>query len=679
MKRLRLVSSVAIALLLASIVRGQQPPSVLADRDQPGKMLYNRLLEQARALLQARKKAVLALKTPEQIRERQRRLRKAFIDAIGGFPAKTPLRARVVGTLERPEFRVEKVIYESRPNHHVTAAVYIPKRGKPPFPGVLVPCGHSANGKAAAAYQKVCMLLARNGFVVCCYDPIGQGERHQILDDKGKPAIPSSTSEHTMVGVPALLVGESAASYRIWDGIRSIDYLASRPDVDPKKIGCTGNSGGGTMTAYLMALDPRIYAAAPSCYITSLERLFSTIGPQDAEQNITGQVAFGMDHADYVNMRAPKPTLLLVATRDFFDIDGAWHTFRECKLLYGLLGYGERVSLFEYNDTHGFSKPRREAAVRWMRRWLLKQDDAIFEPELKTFSDAELRCTRTGEVLADLRGKSAFDFIRQKGRTLSQTRRTWLAKTDDKTLAAKVLALTGSRAVVQSPTAKELPEQKYLGCLVRRFRLETEPGIIVPVLKFVPRQRKPRAPCVVYVTDRGVAAEAKPGGPIESLVRKGVVVYAADLRGWGETSPQTRIRGLVAHFGKEWQEAFLGLHLNRPLLGQRADDLRSVLRWIRDTGDEAVQIVARGGAGPVALHAAFLSPTPKSVTLVESISSWDDVVGATITKNQLANAVPGVLAWYDLPDLMARLRARGVRVTITDPVDPLGRPIRSNK
>src|SRR5439155_13767912 len=158
------------------------------------------------------------------------------------------------------------------------------------------------------------------------------------------------------------LVGRHAAHYRTWDAIRALDYLASRPEVDPRRLGCTGNSGGGTLTAYLMALDDRVAAAAPSCYITSLERLFETIGPQDAEQNITGQVAFGMEHADYVTMRAPKPTLICTATQDFFDIQGSWTTFREAKLLYGLVGHGEHVDPFEYNDKHGCSKPRRGAA-----------------------------------------------------------------------------------------------------------------------------------------------------------------------------------------------------------------------------------------------------------------------------------------------------------------------------
>src|SRR5207248_6037523 len=276
-----------------------------------------------------------ALKTPDDVRRRQKELRERFVEALGGFPPRTRLNGRTIGTLKGDGFRVERVVYESRPNHHVTALFYLPE-GKTPFPGVLMPCGHSANGKAAEAYQRACILMAKNGLAVLCYDPIGQGERIQLLDRQGKPAIAGSTSEHTMAGVGALLVGSSTATYRIWDGLRSLDSLASRPEVDPKRLGCTGNSGGGTLTAYLMALDDRIVAAAPSCYITSLERLFATIGPQDAEQNITGQVAFGMEHADYLLMHAPRPTLICAASKDFFDNQGTWTTYREATLVYGV-------------------------------------------------------------------------------------------------------------------------------------------------------------------------------------------------------------------------------------------------------------------------------------------------------------------------------------------------------
>ncbi len=255
-------------------------------------MLKRYLLDQARQQFTARRQAIAAIKTPEDVAKRQKAMRSFLLRSLGDLPDRTPLNPKVVGTLTRPGYRVDKVIFESRPNHHVTANLYLPE-GKPPFPGVLLPCGHSDNGKAYEDYQRVSILLAKNGMAVLCYDPIGQGERFQLLDSQGKPVV-RGTTEHTMEGIGALLVGRQLASYRIWDGCRALDYLASRPEVDPDRLGCTGNSGGGTLTAYLMALDDRIKVAAPSCFITSLERLFATIGPQDAEQNITGDVAAGI-------------------------------------------------------------------------------------------------------------------------------------------------------------------------------------------------------------------------------------------------------------------------------------------------------------------------------------------------------------------------------------------------
>ena len=185
------------------------------------------------------------------------------------------------------------------------------------------------------------------------------------------------------------------------------------------------------MTAYLMALDDRIAVAAPSCFITSLERLFATIGPQDAEQNITGQVAAGMDHADYVTLRAPKPTLLTVGTRDFFDIQGSWDTFREVKLIFGRLGFGERVDLFESDEEHGFTRPRRIATARWMMRWLLKQDSAVDEPDFPIATDAELQCTRTGQVITDFKDRSVFDLNAERARDLQTARDAANAKRSD--------------------------------------------------------------------------------------------------------------------------------------------------------------------------------------------------------------------------------------------------------
>jgi dienelactone hydrolase/pimeloyl-ACP methyl ester carboxylesterase len=637
----------------------------------PRKMLYAYLQAEAQKHFDARRKAVAELKTPEDIRKRQAELKAKFIASLGGFPEKTPLNARVVGGERRDGYRIEKVIYESRPSHHVTAILYLPE-GKPPFPGVLVPCGHSANGKAAEPYQRACILLAKNGLAVLCYDPIGQGERVQLLDAQGRPALPGSTSEHTMAGVGALLVGRNTASYRIWDGIRSLDYLASRPEIDPKRLGCTGNSGGGTLTAYLMALDDRIVAAAPSCYITSLERLFATIGPQDAEQNITGQVAFGMEHADYVTMRAPKPTLLCVGTQDYFDIQGAWTTFREAKLLYGVLGHGERVDLFEYNDKHGFSKPRREAAMRWMRRWLLEKDDAPTEGDFAIFKDAELQCTRTGQVLEDFKGKSVFDLNAEREKELAAERAKFLAGHSREELLKEVRRLI---ALPEVKPAVKLPGPdrtvKRAGYEIQKLALQTEPGIVIPALYFLPSKGKPDLDHVVYLADGGVAEAAGPTGPIATYVEAGHKVLALDLRGMGESAPGTSGKG-PNYFGADSKEAFLSLHLNRPLLGQRVYDVLAVLKWV-DLGPTPVHLVGVGSAGPVALHAAALNNSVQGVTVERSLLSWSAVVHTPVSVNQLANAVPGVLAFYDLPDLAARIAPRPL--TVRAPLGADGKPM----
>jgi dipeptidyl aminopeptidase/acylaminoacyl peptidase len=245
----------------------------------PGKMLYAYLQGQAKEHLDARRAALQSLK-PEEIRRRQSELRAKLIEALGGFPSRTPLNARTLGRHSRAGYSVERVVYESRPDHHVTALFYLPE-GRPPFPGVLVPCGHHQAAKAFEEYQRVCILMAKSGIAALCFDPISQGERVQFLGNDGKAGVKDNSLEHTMIGIGALLVGKTSAAYTTWDSIRSLDYLAGRPEIDAKRLGCTGNSGGGAMTGHLMALDDRIVAAAPDCSISNigLERLFATFGP----------------------------------------------------------------------------------------------------------------------------------------------------------------------------------------------------------------------------------------------------------------------------------------------------------------------------------------------------------------------------------------------------------------
>ena len=660
-----------VALVAAVRARGGETESLnVLPPKSGGDLLREYLLAECQKHFDARRAEVEALKTPEQIAARQKRLKAAWLEAIGPFPDKTPLNARVVGTLDRGDYRVEKVVYESRPNHHVTGNLYLPTKGKGPFPGVLVPCGHSHNGKASKAYQSVSILMAKHGFVSLCYDPFGQGERIQTLDANGKP-LARGTGEHTLVDIGARLVGLGAANYRIWDGIRSIDYLCSRPEVDPKRIGCTGNSGGGTMTSYLMVTDERIFAAAPSCYITSLEKLFATIGPQDGEQNVTAQVALGIEHADYLSMRLPKPTLILAATKDFFDIGGTWASFREAKRLASILGCGERVDILEMPGGHGYGPGQRTAALRWMRRWLLRTDDQPTEGDIKPEKDPDIQCTKSGQVLTDLKGTPIWDFTIARARELAPQRAAfWQAGPKAKCLA-EVKRLAGIRPRRVKAEVKAAGPIEREGCRIEKLVLERKGEVPVPALLFVPKPRKGKLPGVLYLDGRGKARDARAGGAVEKLVTAGHIVLSIDLRGCGETSVVKPKR----YWNPEYSIAYLAIHINRCLLGQRVEDAREALELLaaRPEVDAArLSIVGIERGGPVALHLAAIDNRLGEITIEQSIESWMDVVQTRLCKNQLNQIVPGALTRYDLPDLVAAIAPR--KVIIRNPVDPTGKP-----
>jgi cephalosporin-C deacetylase-like acetyl esterase len=611
-------------------------------------------------------------KTPEQIAEYQKRLREKFIDAIGGLPERTPLNPQVTGVVQRDSYRVEKIIFESQPKHYVTALLFLPDadKFKPPYPGVLVPCGHSANGKAYEAYQTMGAFLALNGMAGLVFDPIDQGERSQMPSQLPRLA---GTRAHTMLGVGSILLGRNTARFEIWDGMRAIDYLQSRPEVDPKRIGCTGNSGGGTQTSYLMALDERISAAAPSCYITSFERLLDTIGPQDAEQNICGQLAFGMDHADYLMMQAPIPILICAATEDFFDITGVWNSFRYAKRLYTRMEFAEHINLLENDAGHNYNRIQRQGVVQWMSRWLLNKDVPITEPEIKLLSDEEVQCAPGGQVMNIDGARSTYDLNRDYEKELA-ARRKKLWTTGDK---AKLLDEV--RKIASIRKLEELPEPKVTlagiverdGYQIRKMILTPEEGIYLPALMFVPGKNAEQA-TVLYINEQGKAADAAPGGPIEAMIKAGRCVMAVDVRGTGETQ-QGKQGQLSGAAGPDWKDVFTAYLLGRSYVGMRAEDVLVCARFLKQQQAGPVELIAVGNVTIPALHAAALEPELFGpVKLTGMLSSWSNVIELGRSYNQQVNALHGALRTYDLPDLASTLDEK---LIIKKPLDALGQPL----
>jgi cephalosporin-C deacetylase-like acetyl esterase len=625
-------------------------------------LLHDYMMKHVDSQYEARREALdAAIESSETILQRQKRLRDDFRKMIGPLPEKTSLNAKVVGAVNCDGYRIERVIYESRPGHHVTANLYLPTKGRPPFPGVLVPCGHSDNGKAAEVYQSVSILLAKNGLVAFIFDPIGQGERLQLLD-----APRNGTTTHTLLGLGALLVGVNTGNYRLWDGIRSLDYLASRPEVDPKRLGCTGNSGGGTMTTWLMAADDRIGVAAPSCFVTSLERLLAVRPPPDAEQLWPRQGARGIEHTDFITMRAPKPTRILAAERDFFPFDGTQEAYREAADVYNVLGHPERVDLFSYDDDHGFSRPRRQAAVQWMRRWFLDDSREIVEPEHTLQQDADLQVTRAGQVVREYVDEVTIQSLNlQRARRLAASREAFWTAKDKEACLAEVRRLIGFRPNLAEVSVATKGVVQREGYRIEKLVIHREDELPIPALLFVPDKRPARLPATLYVDGTGKAVDAQPDGPIETLVRQQRIILSIDVRGYGETADDLE-KSPGKFFNVEFRTAVLAIHIGRPLLGQRAEDVAAALDILtaRDDVDRGqIELVGVDRAGPVALHAAALDPRFAGVVVRSEIRSWiDDVVAKPLQPDLFGHVVPGALEKYDLPDLERVIAPRPVRI-----------------
>ena len=284
-----------------------------------------------------------------------------------------------------------------------------------------------------------------------------------------------------------------------------------------------------------MALDDRIQCAAPSCYITSLRRLTDTIGPQDAEQNIHGQIARGLDHADYSIMRAPKPTLLCCATRDFFDIQGAWDSFRQAKRVYTRLGLPEGVDLVETDEEHGWTAELRSGTARWMRRWLLNTNAPLTGQECVILTDEEAQCTEQGQVLLLDGARSVYDLNAEIEAGYAAGRAA-LWSGDAAAALARVREIADIRPLDQVPacTVETLGTIDRGGYRIEKQVFVPSEGIVVPALRFVPAQ--PVGAVCLYAHGGGKQAEAAPGGAIEALVKQGLTVVAVDLPGLGETT-----------------------------------------------------------------------------------------------------------------------------------------------
>jgi dienelactone hydrolase len=647
----------AFAVNPRSLYGQEKSPANLAPLNRFSRMVQEWFVEQVKDSESKIKERLASLKTKQDaeayVRSVQERIRQSF----GPEPERTPLNVRVTGVVERDAYKIEKIIFEGRPNFPITANLYIPTNRKLPLPGVVGSCGHSATGKAVEPYQSFAQGLARLGYVMLIFDPIGQGERLQYVGDNLKPRHGSGVSEHLLAGNQQFLVGEFFGAWRAWDGIRALDYLLTRKDVDPNHVGITGNSGGGTMSTWLIGLDRRWTMGAPACFVTTMRRNLENELPQDTEQCPPRAIALGLDHADFIAAMAPKPVILLTKEKDYFDVRGGLEAFARLKHIYTLLGKPENIALQIGPTEHGYSQENREAMYRWFNR-VTGISDAQTEPKLSIEKDKVLQCTPNGQV-AELKPRTVFSFTQEKSRTLAESRGQ-PAGQELKTAITEILDLP--ELPEEAPDYRILRpvrSRNYPRRFATTYAVESEPGVLALVTRLTDASHLSRPPedprpAILYVSHHSADAELRTEPLIKELlasVDSDAPFYAVDLRGVGESRPDTcGSDQFLSPYGSDYFYAAHGIMLDRPYVGQKTYDLLRVLDWLRSFGHRDIHIAAKGWGTMPVTFAAVLKNRVKEVTLKQGLTSYAAIAESEDYNWPLSALPPAILTRFDLPD-----------------------------
>jgi cephalosporin-C deacetylase-like acetyl esterase len=656
----------------------------------------------------ARRTTIAAITTRTQAEARQREVRKKLLALIGTFPEKTPLDPKSFGTTQADGFRIEKILYESQPNFPVTALLYLPdpKPNAPQqkLPAIVVSPGHGFTGKVTD--YAFASALARNGFAVLSYDPIGQGERLQYPDpaDPSKTLLKASTGEHGEAGLQPTLIGDAPARIIAWDSIRAVDYLISRPEIDANRIGAFGCSGGGTMTALLGALDSRVHAIAVACYLTSFDALLPTLGPQDAEQSIPNFIASGLDFPDWVEIAAPRPFAIISTAQDMFPFAGALATATEARRFYALfdpasggtptnnpppgIPTGPTLNPDTSNaipataalqwitgiGRHGNLGPITREIVSFFLTHLA-HSDAPFIPSPPPAPGASpfgppanipasaFQVTSTGQVASSYpRNETVQSLTLKRYATFAKPKplsEPQLQQTVREVTRATVKPGDPAPINTQSPPLASPPEGDVH--VRHRFTLATAPGINIQAEFYRPADGK--HPMLLVLKDSlDPALESSRAEEIRkyrALADAGTAVLVVAPRPSPPGNEETKASVLGPFYLTTLRAELVG----KTLLGLRVDDVIAAVNFMQGstTGDpNQIAAQASGHLGLVLLHAAVLDARLKHITVDHTLESYAGLMRVPMPIDAPEDILPGVLLHYDIPDLIHVL---GPRVT----------------
>lgn len=580
--------------------------------------------------------------------KRARELREQVLIAAGlwPMPEKTPLNAVIHGKIEREDYTVEKVFFESYPGFYVTGSLYRPKGKTGPFPGVLCPHGHWANGRfnetpekeidaqikagvekdrVAAKYilQARCANLAKLGCVVFHYDMVGYAD----ADEKRFP------HRKTMTDAEADLNLQSIFGLQTWDSIRAVDFLLSLGDVDKERIACTGASGGGTQTFIMMTVDDRLKVAAPVCMISAGDHQGGCVCENNALLRI------GTDNVELSSTFAPRPFIHPTATGDWTK-DYLEKGYPETLGVYRLFGAEENVKAVRFNAGHNYALGNREAMYNFFNTHLKlgakepvkeKAFEAIAPKDLSVFTAEHPRPGNSidgpglRKYLAEMASRQMEGIRPKDGATLAEFKKVMepalrhmvassLPKADDVTIEHEGDKVFVSRA----GSAERLP---------------------VAVLR--PAQASGAITIVIHPAGKAgiFGGNGEPGELAKALLAKGHLVAAPDIFMTGTLAGPNPMTTSKVEF-------FAGY--NRTVIANRVHDILTEVAAARKVSNE-VNLVGLEGAGPWVMLASALAGDAVKRTVAD-VNGFEF---ASVKDRADANFLPGTVRYGGLYNLSA--------------------------
>ena len=610
--------------------------------------------------------------------ERRARIKSEFIKAIGGLPERTPLSPRITGTIKLPGYNIEKIIFQSRPNFFVTSNLYIPNSCSQGCPAVLFVSGHSEGAKAHPQYQKVCIDLVKNGFIVFAIDPIGQGERKQYYNANTKITdISWGTTEHNYEGLQCVLTGGSLAGYFIWDMVRALDYLCTRSEVNKNRIGVTGNSGGGTQASYITLVDDRIKCSIPCTFINTRESLFESGIAHDLEQNIFSAVSIGLNHDDFLTAIAPRPVQIGAVAYDFFPIEGALKAYEKAKKIYALFGAEDKVNLVLDNSTHEYSDKLREASVNWFKTHLKGESpDFMTDKGMETLKEKDLHCTKEGFLPEEFKSIETVQTLNMKYAAKTAPKIKPVKTDSELKKHSQKTAEALSRALCYSGSSDRIMPRIMKADTTEYFKYEklfyfTEEGITNTALLIKPLELD-SGKTYIMLFEKGTNEFEERLPLIKTLAKKGYSLFIPDLRGIGAVAPRNTF-ATHGFFDMEYRLNCDAMMLGTSLTAMRVFDILRAREYLfsrEDVHKENISLIGYGALANAALMAATLELRFKTIILSDLLWSYMDVVNTRLYHYDNKLMVNGLLKFCDIPGMIAAVSDRDLRlVNLKDAAD----------